>query len=287
MGSNKVTRLRHVADRWIVSRLQEAETQVAAHLEAYRFDLAARAAVRIRLGRVLRLVPGVRQGELGNGDADRQRATRGTLVRVLETILRLAHPFIPFITEELWQSIGPLAGKQGLSISVAPYPQPRAELRDAAAEAEMARLQARVLAVRTLRGTMNVSPALRVALWAEPDSEDERASLAATTPYMLTLAKLSELRITDALPRTDAPVVVAGASKLMLHIEIDRAAESARLAKEIARHEAEAAQVRSQLANESFVSRAPAQIVAQRRAHLADLDATLQQLEQQLKRYAA
>jgi len=276
-----------VADRWIVSRLQEAEAQVAAHLEAYRFDLAARTVYEFVWDEYCDWYLELAKVELADGDQARQRATRGTLVRVLETVLRLAHPFIPFITEELWQSIGPLAGKPGLSISIAPYPQPQPELRDAAAEAEMARLQARVLAVRALRGTMNVSPALRVALWVEPGGEDERVSLAATTPYMLPLAKLSEVRITDLLPRTDAPVVVAGASKLMLHIEVDRAAESARLAKEIARHEAEAAQVRSQLANESFVARAPAQIVAQRRAHLADLDATLQKLEQQLKRFAA
>ncbi len=225
--------------------------------------------------------------ELAEGSPEQQGATRRTLVRVLEVVLRLAHPFIPFITEELWQSIGPLAGKEGISISTQPYPRPQAGRRDAAAEAEMARLQARVLAVRALRGAMNLSPAARVALWAEPGSEEERASLAATTPYMLPLAKLSEVRIIDTLPQTDAPVVVAGASKLMLHVEVDRAAERERLAKDIARHQAEAAQVRSQLANEAFVARAPARIVEQRRAQLADLDATLQKLEEQLKRLAA
>ncbi|HEV2977833.1 MAG TPA: valine--tRNA ligase [Casimicrobiaceae bacterium] len=276
-----------LADRWIVSRLQEAKAQVATHLEAYRFDLAARAVYEFVWDEYCDWYLELAKVELADGDQAQQRATRGTLVRVLEAVLRLAHPFIPFITEELWQSIGPLAGKKGLSISVAPYPRSQAELRDAAAEAEMASLQARVLAVRALRGTMNVSPALRVALWVEPGNDEERVSLMATTPYMLPLAKLSEVRITDALPTNDAPVVLAGASKLMLHIEVDRAAERERLAKEKARVEAEIAQVQGKLGNESFIARAPAPVVAEARARLADRQSTLEKLEQQLKRLAA
>jgi valyl-tRNA synthetase len=273
-----------LADRWIVSRLQEAEALVAAHLEGYRFDLASRVVYEFVWDEYCDWYVELAKVQLAESNPEQQRATRRTLVRVLEVVLRLAHPFIPFITEELWQSIGPLAGKEGRSISTQPYPRAQAERRDALAEAEIARLQARVLAVRALRGAMNLSPALRVALWVEPGSDDERAGLPATTNYMLPLAKLSEVRITDALPQTDAPVVVAGASKLMLHIEVDRAAERERLHKEKTRIEAEAAQVRSQLGNQSFVARAPAHIVGQRRAQLADLNATLQKLEQQLKR---
>jgi valyl-tRNA synthetase len=276
-----------VADRWIVSRLQEAEALVATHLEAYRFDLAARAVYEFVWDEYCDWYVEFAKVQLADGEQQAQHATRRTLVRVLEVILRLAHPFIPFITEELWQSIGPLAGKKGLSISTQPYPRPQAERRDARAEAEIARLQARVLAVRALRGGMNVSPALRVALWAEPGSEDERASLAATLPYMLPLAKLSEVRITAALPPTDAPVVVAGAAKLMLHIEVDPAAERERLAKDRARVEAEIAQMQSKLGNESFVARAPAPVVAEVRARLAERQATLQKLEQQLKRLSS
>jgi len=199
-------------------------------------------------------------------------------------MLRLAHPFIPFITEELWQSLAPLAGKKGVSIAVQPYPLAQDERRDPGAEAEIARLQARVLAARALRGAMHLSPAVRVVLWAEPGTDAERASLAETKDYMLPLAKLSEVRITSALPQTDAPVVMAGASKLMLHIEVDPAAERERLGKERARVEAEVAQVQSKLGNEAFVARAPASIVAQERARLADRQATLEKLEQQLKR---
>src|SRR5271169_1503790 len=276
-----------LADRWIVSRLQQAEALVAQQLEAYRFDLAARAVYEFVWEEYCDWYVELAKVQLAVGNQAQARATRRTMVRVLETVLRLAHPFIPFITEELWQSVGPLAGKVGLSISTQPYPRSQAERRDAPAEAEMARLQARVLAVRALRGAMNLSPASRVALWAEPGSDEERASLAATTPYMLPLAKLSEVRITDALPQTDAPVVVAGAAKLMLHIEVDRATESERLAKDIARHEIEATKVRSELANEAFVARAPAQIVAQKRDRLAGLEATLEQLKAQRMRLSA
>jgi valyl-tRNA synthetase len=276
-----------VADRWIVSRLQEAEALVATHLEAYRFDLASRAVYEFVWDEYCDWYVEFAKVQLADGEQSAQRATRRTLVRVLEVILRLAHPFIPFITEELWQSIGPLAGKKGVSISVQPYPRPQAERRDAQAEAEIARLQARVLAVRALRGAMNVSPALRVALWAEPGSEEERASLAATIPYMLPLAKLSEVRITVALTQTDAPVVVAGTAKLMLHIEVDPAAERERLAKDKERVGAEIAQMQSRLANESFVARAPAPVVAEVRARLADRQSTLQKLEQQLKRLSS
>jgi valyl-tRNA synthetase len=276
-----------LADRWIVSRLQQAEALVAQQLEAYRFDLAARAVYEFVWDEYCDWYVELAKVQLAVGDQAQARGTRRAMVRVLETILRLAHPFIPFITEELWQTVGPLTGKAGLSISTQPYPSAQAERRDDAAEAEMARLQARVLAVRALRGAMNLSPASRVALWAEPDSDEERASLAATTHYMLPLAKLSEVKITDALPQTDAPVVVAGATKLMLHIEVDRAAESERLAKHIARHEVEATKVRSELANEAFVARAPAQIVAQKRDRLAGLEATLEKLKAQRMRLSA
>jgi valyl-tRNA synthetase len=283
LDENTPTKL-SLADRWIVSRLQAAEALVAAHLETYRFDLAARAVYEFVWDEYCDWYVELAKVQLADGDEEGQRATRRTLVRVLEAVLRLAHPFIPFITEELWQSIGPLAGKKGLSISTQPYPLPQAEKRDAVAETEIGRLQARVLAVRALRGAMSISPAVRVALWAEPGSEEERVSLSATSTFVMPLAKLSEFKVTDHLPQTDAPVVVAGASKLMLQIEVDPAAERERLGKERARIEAEVAQVQSKLGNAAFVARAPAPIVAQERARLADRKATLEKLEQQLKR---
>jgi valyl-tRNA synthetase len=273
-----------VADRWIVSRLQETEASVAEQLAGYRFDLAARAVYEFVWDEYCDWYVEFAKVQLAEDEEAKQRATRRTLVRVLETVLRLAHPIIPFITEELWQSVAPLAGKKGDSISVQPYPQAEQGKRDPAAEREVARLKERVLAARALRGEMKLSPAQRVPLWAAPGNDEERASISATMGYMTALAKLSEVRIEEKLPDTDAPMVVAGASKLMLHIEVDREAERERIAKEISRIEAEIAKVNAKLANEGFVSRAPPQIVAQERERLAGFNATLEQLKPQLGR---
>ena len=273
-----------LADRWIASRLQETEAAVGERLEGYRFDLAARAVYEFIWDEYCDWYVELAKVQLGEGSEAQQRATRRTLVRVLETVLRLAHPFIPFITEELWQVVAPLAGRQGISISVQPYPQPRPDKIDRPAEIEIARLKERVLAARALRGEMKLSPAQRVPLWAAPGNAEERVSLSTTNLYMLALAKLSEVRIEDELPSSDAPVVVAGASKLMLHVEVDRGAERERIAKEIARIENEVAKLQSKLANDSFVKRAPAQIVAQERERLAGFHATLEALRPQLGR---
>jgi len=222
--------------------------------------------------------------QLQTGDQAAQRGTRRTLVGVLEATLRLAHPVVPFITEELWQTVAPLAPREGVSISTQPYPQPQAEKRDRAAEEEMQRLKTRILAARGLRGEMNLSPAQRVPLWAAPGSAAERESLTATAPYVMSLVKLSEIKIADDLPQTDAPVVLAGESRLMLHIEVDRAAERDRHSKELARLEGDIAKAKANLANEAFVARAPAEVVAQKRRLLAELEAKLEALQDLVKR---
>jgi len=131
---------------------------------------------------------------------------------------------------------------------------------------------------------MNLSPAQRVPLWAAPGSDEERASLTATAPYVMSLVKLSELKIADELPQTDAPVVLAGESRLMLHIEVDPAVERERHSKEIARLEGDIAKATAKLANEAFVARAPADVVAQERSRLADLTGRLEALRELLKR---
>jgi valyl-tRNA synthetase len=273
-----------VADRWIVSRLQKTEAAVNEHLGGYRFDLAARAVYEFVWDEYCDWYVELAKVQLAEGDEAAQRGTRRTLVRALEVILRLAHPFIPFITEELWQGVAPLAAKKDTSILVQPYPLPQTDKSDPAAETEIGRLKEQVLAARGLRGEMKLSPAQRVPLWAAPGNAEERAGLAAATSYMSALAKLSEVRIVDELPEADAPVVVAGATRLMLHIEIDRGAERERIGKEIASKEAEVTRLETNLANESFVSRAPTQVVAQQRARLAGLNAMLKNLRTQLDR---
>jgi valyl-tRNA synthetase len=224
--------------------------------------------------------------QIQHGSQQEQQGTRRTLIRVLEALLRLAHPIIPFITEELWQKVAVEAGKrradEDTSISVQPYPVVNPALIDADAEARVAELKAQVEAIRALRGEMNLSPALRAPLVAQGDP----AVLAANTPYLMALAKLSGVSVEARLPDVGAPVQVVGRTQLMLRVEIDVDAERLRLNKEISRLEAEIAKAGAKLANPGFVERAPGAVVEQEKARVAGFTETLDKVRQQLERLA-
>jgi valyl-tRNA synthetase len=276
------------ADRWIISLLQKVEADVARGFAEYRLDNVANTLYQFVWDEYCDWYLEIAKVQVQTGSAAQQRGTRRTLIRVLEAILRLAHPVIPFITEELWQKVAPVAGKTGDSVSVAPYPASNPGNVSPEAEAWMARLKTVVDACRNLRGEMNVSPSTRLPAYVVGDA----AFIREAAPVLQALAKLSEVRVFDdeaswAAAAKAAPVAVVGDARLCLYMEIDVAAEKARLTKEAARLQGELAKAKGKLANEAFVAKAPPAVIEEVRKRIEEFAATLQKISEQLKRLGA
>jgi valyl-tRNA synthetase len=277
------------ADRWITSELQRAEAAVAQGFAEYRLDNVANAIYQFVWTEFCDWYLEIAKAQLADakatGDDSRARATRRTLVRTLETVLRLMHPVTPFVTAELWETVAPIAGRApaaGRTIATAPYPVAQLERVDEAACAWVERLKALVGACRSVRKQMNLSDAERMPLLTHGDA----GFIAQATPLLKALAKVSEVRmIADEAAFADAtrllPVAVEGPVRLALHVEIDVGAERDRLAKEIARLEGEIAKAHNQLGNENFVSRAKPEVVEQMRTRLAGFVETVARMKAQ------
>ncbi|PZO19308.1 MAG: valine--tRNA ligase [Burkholderiales bacterium] len=276
------------ADRWISSLLQKTEAEVAKGFAEYRLDNVANTIYDFVWNEFCDWYLEIAKVQIQTGDASQQRATRRTLIRTLEAILRLAHPVIPFITEELWQKVAPVAGLPGESVSIARYPQAQLNKIDEAAIAHVTKLKTLVDACRNLRGEMNVSPATRLPLYVLGDT----VYMQAMGPVLQGLAKLSEVKVfTDeaawAASAQAAPVAVVGEARLCLFMEIDLAAEKLRLGKEATRLEGEITKATAKLSNEAFVAKAPPAVIDQERKRVADFTATLEKMREQLQRLGA
>ncbi|MCL2075050.1 MAG: valine--tRNA ligase [Betaproteobacteria bacterium] len=273
------------ADRWIISLLQKLAKEVALHFAEYRFDLLAQALYRFIWDEFCDWYLEIAKIEMADEGAGAD-AARHTVTRTLEALLLLAHPIIPFITEELWQSIAPLAGKKNTeSIMLARFPEADSSLIDEAAEARMAEMKTLTYACRNLRGEMDVSPAARLPLIVA-GSMAAQDGVKAFAPLLLPLAKLSGTSYAEDIPADVlAPVAIVGEVRLMLVVEIDPAVERERLQKEIDRQEKLLIQAKSKLDNENFVSRAPANIIAQEKERLAAAETALAKLKPQLAKF--
>ncbi len=273
------------ADRWISSVLQQVEADVAKGFEEYRLDHVATAIYEFVWNEYCDWYLEIAKVQIQTGSEAEQRATRRTLIRTLEAILRLAHPVIPFITEELWQKVAPVAGLPGESVSIARYPEAQMNKVDEQAIASVNQLKSLVDACRNLRGEMNVSPSTRMPMFALGNAEFMRAN----APVLQALAKLSEVKVFDdeaawQAAAQAAPVAVVGETRLCLFMEVDVAAEKLRLGKEVARLQNEITKANGKLTNEAFVVKAPPAVIAQERQRVADFEATLHKIQDQLKR---
>jgi len=271
------------ADRWISSKIQRVEADVAKGFAEYRLDNVANVIYDFVWNEFCDWYLEIAKVQINTGDASQQRATRRTLIRTLETILRLVHPITPFISEELWQKVAPVAGRAGPSVSIAAYPVSQPERIDEPAEAHVVKLKTLVDACRNLRGEMNVSPATKLPLYVLGDSEFMKAA----GPVLQALAKLNEVKVFDSeadwtKAAAAAPVAVVGEARLCLFMEVDVAAEKIRLGKEVTRLESEIGKANGKLSNEAFVAKAPPAVIDQERKRVADFEANLSKMKAQL-----
>ncbi len=280
------------ADRWIRSRLNATTRTVRDAIEGYRFDLAAQAIYEFTWSQFcdwyLELAKPVLTGNTASNAA--KRGTRRTLVQTLETLLRLAHPVMPFITEEIWQKVGPLAGVEGDTIMLAAYPRAEAGAEDPEAVAEIEWVQQFILGVRRIKGEMNIPPGKPLPVLVANASARDRQWIALARPYLDFLARTESIGLLDdAADAPESAIALVGDMKILIPMAglIDKDAELVRLDKEIAKLRADVQRIEQKLSNPNFVDKAPAAVVQKERARLGEQGAAMAQLVAQRTKIAS
>jgi valyl-tRNA synthetase len=282
----------NIADRWIISRLQEVAAEVETAFRDYRFDLAAQAIYSfvwheycdwyLELSKVVLTDTQSRSEQL--------RGTRQTLVRALETLLRMLHPIMPFITEEIWQRVAKLAGKTGATIMREPYPLPQKDKMDSTAAAEMRWVMAVITGVRNIRGEMDISPGKPLPLLVQDGSAMDKKYLDAQRHYLVALARAESISwIENGQEAPESATALIGHMKVLipLGLLINKQAELERLSKEMEKIEKDLSKAKTKLANPDFVARAPKNVVEQENQRVQQFETALANLRSQRSKVEA
>lgn len=289
-GFNSNDKVLSLADKWILAQYQQTVKQVRHYFDSYRFDLAATALYEFTWNQFCDWYLELTKPVLFKGTEAEQRGTRHTLITVLESLLRLMHPIMPYITESIWQAVKPLAGINSDSIMLAAYPVYQAELVDETAQADLEWLKAVITAIRNVRGEMNIAPSKPLAVLLRNLNAEELRRLEQNRNFLLVMAKLDSLEVlaVDAKAPASAAQMI-GSMDLLIPMAglIDKAAELGRIAKQLEKTQQELSRVAGKLNNEGFVAKAPEAVLEKERAKLAELEQALAKLQAQQAEIAA
>ncbi|TCI04918.1 valine--tRNA ligase [Corallincola luteus] len=277
-------------DRWILSALQSATEEFSQHIDTYRFDLAAGTAYEFTWNQFCDWYLELTKPVLMSGTEAQQRGTRQTLVTVLEQLQRLMHPLMPFITETIWKRVAPLAGVEGDSLMLQPFPAKQDALIDNAAETDLEWVKQFVVGIRNIRGEMDISPNKELNVMLRNASADDQRRVAQNESFLCTLAKLTTIEVLEAGQEAPASATaLVGEMEVMIPMAglIDKDAELARLGKQVEKLTKELGRLKGKLSNDKFVSNAPEAVIVKEREKLADAENQLAKLQEQQATIAA
>ncbi|NRA70014.1 MAG: valine--tRNA ligase [Gammaproteobacteria bacterium] len=273
-----------LADRWILAKQQELITVYRGHLDTYRFDLAAQAIYEFTWNQFCGWYLELTKPILFKGTEAQKRGTRKTLIEVLETTLRLLHPLMPYITEEIWQRVGPLAGIDGDTIMVQPFPIANPALEDANALNDLEWMKDFIVGIRNIRGEMDISPSKPLNVLLKNTSDEDKRRINDNEAFLKALAKLETItQLSDDEQAPASATAIVGTMEILIPMAglIDKDAELTRIAKALVKVEKDLARTSGKLSNERFVSKAPADVIEKERAKMTEMEATVAKLKEQ------